>query len=170
MHLLRVLSLRSYALLALGSGLAMAGAIPFIQNVWQLNNLDVWFAVLLGSPVNLVLYLAFSVLFGASVAITVYNRMHRTCGIGRSAPGAAGASLAFVLGVCPGCASLATLLFPAVAGAAGAAAALTVNVYATWFFLLSTALVLLSIALNRGFSREVPGLPGVPGPAQEIKG
>ncbi|MEM3086426.1 MAG: hypothetical protein QXO51_05475 [Halobacteria archaeon] len=159
MHLARVLRTRRYGLLALGIGLAMAAALPLVQNIGQWHNLDLWFTVLAQNTANLSLYIAFSALFGASVALALYNWRHRTCGLRRASPGAAGAVMAFFLGVCPGCASLASLLFPAVAGGAGAAAAFAVGANSTWFFLASTGLVVLAIALNRGFSRQVPGVP-----------
>ncbi len=156
MHLLRVLRMRRYALLAAASALAMAVAISVVQNIYQLNNLDVWFAVLRERPANFSLYLLFSTLFGASIALFAYNRKHRACGLRATTPGIAGTLATFVLGVCPGCASLATFLFPAVGGVAGASAAIAVNSNATAFFALSNALMVLAIALNRGFAREVP--------------
>lgn len=158
MHLVRVLRIRRYGLLAGAGALAMAGAIPLVQNIYQLNNLDLWFVVLVERPANFALYLAFSALFGASIALFAYNRRHRTCGLRTTTPGIAGTLVTFFLGVCPGCASLATFLFPAVGGVAGAGAASVVNTNATAFFALSNGLMVLAIGLNRGFSRASPGV------------
>lgn len=166
MHLLRVLSIRRYALLAAAGGLAMAGAIPVVQNIYQLNNLDIWFIVLRERPANFALYLLFSALFGTSTALFAYNRKHRTCGLRTTTPGIAGTLATFFLGVCPGCASLATFLFPAVGGVAGASAAREVNANATLFFALSNGLMVLAIALNRGFAREASRSPPASGEAQ----
>lgn len=169
-HLAQVLRLRRYALLALLSSLAMAGTIPLVQNIYQLHNLDLWFIVLLERPANFALYLVFSALFGASLALFAYNRAHRVCGLKNAAPGVAGTLATFFLGVCPGCASLATFLFPAIAGTAGATAATAVNTNATLFFLVSNGLVVLAIALNRGFARGAPPSP-IPGtPPREVRG
>lgn len=158
MHLAQVLRMRRYALLAAAGALAMAGAIPVVQNVYQLNNLDLWFIILLENRLNLALYITFSVLFGASIALFAYNRSHRVCGLRSTTPGVAGTLATFFLGVCPGCASLATFLFPAVGGVAGAGAASVVNANATAFFFLSNGLMVLAIGLNRGFARGSPGV------------
>ncbi|MBI4362649.1 MAG: hypothetical protein HY558_05690 [Euryarchaeota archaeon] len=139
---------RAHPRVALASALALAAVYPVVQNIYQLHNIDLWFEVLLHTPLNLGLLAGFVALFGLSNSLLVYNLRHGACKWRDSSTGWAGTAMAFFFGVCPGCASLATFVVPS------ASAALFINTNSTYFMFLVLGLMLLAVHLNRGFRRE----------------
>ena len=115
MKLLKVLKDKKYLLLATSSSVLMFFIYAYVQLLGIIQNLDVWLSIM---PVqNLVLLIAFLVLFGITFSYQVYLwRRPKLCSVDEKIKGAGTASIP-TLGLlfvaqCPACTSFAILFFP----------------------------------------------------------
>jgi uncharacterized membrane protein YqaE (UPF0057 family) len=150
MKILSVLRIKNYKLIAIFAAIAMALVYPYLQVALNggFFNYFFWFEVLLQESIlNAVLYLAFSVLFGLVVSLSIYNWKNRTCSIkGGVGSGGAASLLGIFTSQCSACLSLASLFLPITA--VGALA-----VYNTVFNFISIGVLLLSLYMMGGFKK-----------------
>ncbi len=145
MKLFTVLGQRRYAALALLVAVGMGLLYPYLQVALNggLANYWFWFTLIAASPVNLLLYLAFSALFGVVIALIAFDWRSRTCRAGGVGAGGIGSVLAVSATQCSSCLSLVTLFFPAAAGALAQ--------FSTAFLSVSIGLLAVSIHVSGGF-------------------
>lgn len=108
MLIFSVLHQKKYAAIAIISSVVMAFIYPYAQTLG--NNIDLWFEVI--DPLNFMLYIIFSALFGPLVALQIHNlRQPKICKISAGS-GAFSSIISFSAIQCPGCVSLASLFLP----------------------------------------------------------
>ena len=154
MKILQILKDKKYKAIAFFSSLVMLVAYPLIQTLAVgVNNLDVWFAAT--KPLNLVLYILFSIIFGIFIALQIFNLRQKTCTIGEKSTSVASGGVASILAIlvpqCPACISIVTLLLPA--SSALALGGFFVK-YNSLLISVSISLLLLGIYLIGGFRKE----------------
>lgn len=113
MKVIRVLRQRTYAAIAVVSSLLLSFVYIYTQVLGNLNNLDLWFAII--PWYNAILFVIFAALFGITLAFQVHNwRQPKVCNV-KGGAGASGAATftGFLVAQCPACASLGALLLPA---------------------------------------------------------
>lgn len=154
MKIFQIIKNKKYAATAFFSALAMLITYPLIQTLAVgVNNLDVWIADT--KPINLILYVIFSIVFGIFFAIQIFNLKQKTCSIGEKITSATSGSIASLVAIlvpqCPACVSLVTLFLPA-------SSALVLGgffvKYNTLLISTSILLLILGIYLLGGFKRE----------------
>src|SRR3989304_3525652 len=116
MKIIEVLKIPRYFYIALASMLIFSAVYIYSQVLGIIQNIDLWFAVL--PWYNAVFFLTFVVLFGAAIGYQFYLRdQPKVCSASQKRKGAAARSGGmfgiFMVGQCPACASIATLLLPA---------------------------------------------------------
>jgi hypothetical protein len=150
MKVIQVLKKKKYGLIALVGTILMLIVYPFLQVLLNggFHNYFFWFELILKeAPLNFVLYIIFSGLFGVVTSLNIYNWKHRTCDIkGSAGTGGIGTILAIFTSQCSACFSLATVFLPTVAVGA-------LVVYNTLFNLISVGLMVVAIHLLGGFKK-----------------
>jgi hypothetical protein len=151
----RILQNKKYLAIMVVSSLAVSVLFPIIQSLANggLQNLDLWFEVI--PPINLILLIVFSLLFGMLLALQIYNLKIKTCSTNKKATSASssgiGAFIAMVVPACPACISLATFFLPA-------ATAISFGYFVVKFdvllLLFSISLLVLGLFLLGGFKKE----------------
>lgn len=115
MKLLNVLSQAKYAAISVVSAAVMAVVYIYTQVLGNPHNISVWFATI--PPTNLLLFLAFTVIFGITFSFQVYNWLQpKTCTINQKVGAAGSTGIGttglFLVAQCPACASLGSLFLP----------------------------------------------------------
>lgn len=119
MKIVGVIKTPEYLAIAIGSSISMLALYAYSQVLGNVNNLDLWVAVM--PWYNKVLISIFVALFGMVTAYQIYMwRQPRSCSISMKG-NAMGASSAGTFGVflvaqCPACASIAALFLPVSVG------------------------------------------------------
>lgn len=109
---------------------------------------EIWFKTLLDRPINGILYITLSVLFGALVSLYAFNKNKCiSCNKKDASSGFGGATLGFVLGICPACISFIGILLPL-------GAVIFLTTYAPVFTSLSITLLIFSIYKLGGFKKD----------------
>lgn len=134
------------------AALAAAGMF-FLLPVLQLINtplaFDIWFLDLYQKPLNSILYIAFSVLFGMFISLYLYARNKcLDCRPEKARAGFAGSVVGFMVGVCPACFSFIGVLLPL-------GPTIFLTSYSPIFTGISIAIVLFSIYKLGGLKRQV---------------
>ncbi len=143
MKILNALKTKLYLLLAIIFAVLMGFFYPYIQSF---GDIEIWFSII--TPINLVLYVMFSVLFGITVSFQIYRlREHKTCCIKSVSSGTIGSILGFLVGQCSGCVSFVSLLLPF-------NAVILLATYNSLFTAVSLLLLVLSLYLLRAFEKN----------------
>ncbi|MBI2675755.1 MAG: hypothetical protein HYX24_04820 [Candidatus Aenigmarchaeota archaeon] len=143
MMMTEILKTKRYGLIALASAAAMLIIYPYAQTLG--NNMDLWFEII--TPLNLALYIIFSLLFGPLVALQIHNLSQpKTCKISAGS-GTLSSILSFSAIQCPGCVSIVSLFLPI-------SATTFLATYSTWITAASIALLILGIYLLGGVQRQ----------------
>ncbi len=151
MMMTEILKTRRYGLIALVSAAAMLVIYPYAQTLG--NNMDLWFEII--TPVNLAMYVIFSLLFGPLVALQAYNLSQpKTCRISAGS-GTLSSILGFSAIQCPGCVSIVSLFLPI-------SATTFLATYNTWITIGSIVLLILGIYFLGGFREQNTQGPGMP--------
>lgn len=133
---------------ALLSSVGIFLLVPVIQSINTTLAFEIWYKTLLDRPLNSILYIAFSVMFGMLISLYSYSKNKcidcKKKGIN---VGFGGAALGFVLGICPACFSLIGVLLPL-------GGSIFLTRYAPIFTVLSIAIILFSIQKLGGFRRN----------------
>jgi len=137
------------------AAISVAIVLPIIQTGFFQNSFESWFLTLVKSPLNTSLFIIFSLLFGASISLQVYNlsnkRICKDCNSKTNKKGfgfgAVGAVFGSLVGVCPACIGLVGLIFPL-------GTSLTLTYYGWVFMLIAIGIMTLSIYLLGGFKKE----------------
>ena len=140
MKLFKILSEKRYLAIAVAATFVMLLIFPTFQS---LGNLDVWFGFI--SPLNFVLYLIFSVLFGITISTQYYSFRQKVqaCEL-KSAGSQAGSLLGIFAFQCPAC-------IPILAQALGFNTVIFLSIYRTPLILLGILLMLISMYLLGAF-------------------
>lgn len=132
--------------------LAAAGMfflLPALQLINTPLAFDIWFLDLYQKPLNSILYIAFSILFGMFISLYLYSRNKCfDCKPEKARTGFAGSVVGFMIGVCPACFSFIGVLLPL-----GPTVFLTS--YSPIFTGISIAIVLFSIHKLGGLQGQV---------------
>ncbi|MBI2583516.1 MAG: hypothetical protein HYW25_02515 [Candidatus Aenigmarchaeota archaeon] len=149
MRLSAVLRQKKYLALAIAAAIIMALFLPFLQSLRQgIGNLDLWFLTVAQYPLNIALYIAFSIAFGLFIALYSYNRrLCIDCDKKKLGTGALGAFAGFFIGVCPACLGIAAIFLPL-------SASIALTQYSAVFMLIAVALMLFSIYRMGGFRQK----------------
>src|SRR5437867_4900644 len=133
------------------SGLAALSAagifflLPLIQMISTPLAFDIWFTDLQQKPLNSMLYVAFSILFGAFISLYLFTRNKCfECKSENARTGFAGSVAGFMVGVCPACFSFIGLLLPL-------GPTLFLTTYSPLFTILSISIIVFSIFKLGGF-------------------
>ncbi|MBI4018523.1 MAG: hypothetical protein HY368_02850 [Candidatus Aenigmarchaeota archaeon] len=132
---------------------ALASAIfifllpSLIQRLSTSLAFEIWFKTFFEKPLSGTLYLMLSLLFGAFISLYFYNRNKCIdCKKKDISAGFGGATLGFVLGICPACISFIAFLLPL-------SATILLTTYAPVFTLLSILALGFSIHKLGGFKK-----------------
>ena len=117
---------------------------PVIQSLTTSLAFKIWFTDLVQKPINSILYITFSVLFGMLVSLYLYTRDKCIDCKKDVKTGVIGTILGFMLGICPACFSLIGFLLPL-------GGILFLTAYSPLFIIIAIAAVLFSINKMRGF-------------------
>jgi hypothetical protein len=121
--------------------------LPLIQMISTPLAFDIWFTDLQQKPLNSVLYVAFSILFGAFISLYLFTRNKCfDCKPENARTGFAGSVAGFMVGVCPACFSFIGVLLPL-------GPTLFLTTYSPIFTGVSIAIVLFSIYKLGGFRK-----------------
>ena len=143
-----VRTLREKPLHAILSALIIFLLPSFIQSLSTPLAFEIWFKTLIERPINGMLYIILSVLFGMLVSLYIFAKNKCTdCGKKDVSAGFGGATLGFVLGICPACISFIGFLLPL-------GATIFLTAYAPIFTILSIALLIFSIHKLGGFKKS----------------
>ncbi|MBI2675169.1 MAG: hypothetical protein HYX24_01825 [Candidatus Aenigmarchaeota archaeon] len=119
---------------------------PLIQMTTTPLAFKIWYLTLLDRPLNTALYLVFSILFGLFISLYLYTRNRcLNCNRRDVSAGFGGATLGFVLGVCPACFSLIGALLPL-------SGSILLTAYSPLFTVLSIGIIIFSIHRLGGFA------------------
>jgi len=133
---------------ALLSSLGIFLLVPVIQSINTTLAFEIWYKTLLDRPLNSILYIAFSVMFGMLISLYSYSKNKCIdCKKEDINAGFGGAALGFVLGICPACFSLIGVLLPL-------GGSIFLTTYAPIFTVLSITIILFSIQRLGGFRRN----------------
>ena len=135
--------------IAIVSMVAILIILPVIQTGFLQNSINAWFLTLIKSPFNTLLYIIFSILFGAIIALQFYivknPKICKDCATKKgTSTGYFGASFGFLVGVCPACIGLLGLILPL-------GASITLTYYGWAFMLVAIGIMTVSIYLLGGF-------------------
>lgn len=113
---------------------------PVMQSFNTSLAFEIWFRDLYQKPLNSILYVVFSILFGIFISLYLYSRKNCTdCKIkpgGKS--GFTGSVIGFMIGVCPACFSFIAFLIPL-------SASIFLTTFAPIFLMVSIGIILHSI-------------------------
>ena len=145
-EILLVRIIKEKVLLVVALAALMFLVIPIFQSFNTSLAFEIWVRDLYQKPMNSVLYIIFSILFGMFVTLYLYSRnscidCRRTTS---TKPGIVGTLLGFIIGVCPACLSFIGFLIPL-------SASLFLTAFAHIFMAASIATILFSIYKLRGF-------------------
>ena len=108
---------------------------------------EIWFKTLVDKPVNGTLYIILSLLFGAFISLYIYNKNKCIdCKKKDVSAGFGGATLGFVLGICPACISFIGFLLPL-------SGVIFLTTYAPIFTSLSILALIFSVHKLGGFKK-----------------
>lgn len=115
MKIVEVLSTRKYFGIAMLSTILMVVIYVYTQVLGIIENIDVWIRFL--PPLNGIMFGAFSLLFGVSMAYQIYLwKQPKICSVKTRIKGSGTSSLStlgiFLVAQCPACASLGALFLP----------------------------------------------------------
>jgi len=130
-------------------GLAAIGIFflnPLIQSLNTSLAFEIWFADLVQKPLNSILYVSFSVLFGLFIALYRYSKNKCIDCKPNAKTGVGGATLGFLVGVCPACFSFIGFLLPL-------GGSLFLTNYSPLFLLVSIGIIVFSINKMGGFKK-----------------
>lgn len=132
--------------------LAAAGMfflLPALQLINTPLAFDIWFLDLYQKPLNSILYIAFSVLFGMFISLYLHTRNKCfDCKPEKARTGFAGSIVGFMVGVCPACFSFIGVLLPL-------GPTIFLTSYSPIFTGISIAIVLFSIYKLGGLQGQV---------------
>jgi len=138
-------AIKDKPILAATLAIGMFFVIPIIQSFNTSLAFEIWFRDLYQKPLNSVLYIAFSILFGMFITVYLHSRSSCIdCKTGKAKSGVAGTVLGFMIGVCPACFSFIGFLIPLTAS-------IFLTTLAPIFLLASIAIILYSIFRVGGF-------------------
>ena len=142
MKLFKILSEKRYLATTIIATVAMLVFFPIFQS---LGNLDIWFEFI--QPLNFLLYLVFSVLFGITISVQYYSYKQKvaSCEI-KSASGGAGSLFGIFAFQCPAC-------IPILGQALGLNTVIFLSAYRTPLMLIGIALMLFSLNLLGAFKK-----------------
>jgi len=121
--------------------------VPVIQSINTPLAFEIWYKTLLDRPVNSVLYIAFSVMFGMLVSLYSYSKNKCVdCKKSDINAGFGGAALGFALGVCPACFSLIGVLLPL-------GGSIFLTAYSPAFTALAIGIIIFSLFRLGGFRK-----------------
>ncbi len=133
---------------ALLSAIGIFLLVPVIQSVNTPLAFEIWYKTLIDRPLNSILYISFSVMFGMLISLYSYSKNKCIdCKKGDINTGFVGSVLGFVLGICPACFSLIAVLLPL-------GGSIFLTKYAPIFTALSIAIILFSIQRLGGLRRN----------------
>ena len=139
-------AIKEKPLLVVALAVVMFFITPLIQSLNTSLAFEIWFRDLYQKPLNSILYIIFSVLFGMFMTLYLYSRNScidcKTSKVTKS--GIAGTLLGFMIGVCPACFSFIGFLVPL-------SASLFLTAFAPIFMTASIAIILYSIFRVGGF-------------------
>ncbi len=122
--------------------------VPIIQLVATPLAFEIWYRTLLDRPLNSILYIIFSLMFGMLISLYIYSKNKCVdCKKSDINAGFGGAALGFVLGICPACFSLIGVLLPL-------GGSIFLTAYAPAFTSLSIAIILFSVYRLGGFNKN----------------
>lgn len=122
--------------------------VPVIQLAVTSLAFEIWFRTLVDRPLNSALYVIFSVMFGLLISLYVYSRNKCIdCKKSDVNAGFGGATLGFVLGVCPACFSLIAVALPL-------SGSILLTAYAPAFTLLAIGIIVFSVHRLGGFKKK----------------
>jgi hypothetical protein len=134
------------------AALAAAGMFFLLPALHLINTplaFDIWFLDLYQKPLNSILYIAFSTLFGMFVSLYLYAKNKcLDCKPEKARTGFAGSIVGFMVGVCPACFSFMGVLLPL-------GPTIFLTSYSPIFTGISIAIVFFSIYKLGGFKRQV---------------
>jgi hypothetical protein len=140
-----IYALRRRFLIAIISSLGIFLLTPVIQLINTPLAFEIWFLDILTKPVNSLLYIIFSILFGMFISLYMYVKRDICIDCERvdikasnANTGILGTVIGFIIGVCPACFSLIGVLLPL-------GVSITLSAYSSYFTLLSIAIILFSI-------------------------
>ena len=111
MKCITLLQKPGYKLIALLGSVGILFLFPVIQTLPQgLHNLDVWFEVI--TPLNVILYFTFALLFGILLALQIYRWKHPHCRLRSATAGTVGTFTGVFIGQCASCLSITSLFLP----------------------------------------------------------
>jgi hypothetical protein len=139
-------AIKEKPLLVIAFTAAMFFVTPIIQSFTTSLAFEIWSLEWYQKPLNSVLYIIFSVLFG--MFMTLYLYVKKSCiECKASKPiksGIAGTLLGFIIGVCPACFSFIAFLVPL-------SVSILLTTFAPIFMIVSIAIILYSIFKLGGF-------------------
>jgi hypothetical protein len=137
--------------IAIGLAITMFFITPIVQSFNTSLAFEIWFRDLYQKPLNSILYIVFSILFGMFISMYLYSRRNSctSCDLKtttRYTSGFIGSVLGFMLGVCPACFSFVGFLLPL-------STSIFLATYTPLFTLLSIAIIIFSINKLGGFKK-----------------
>jgi len=136
--------------IAIGLAITMFFITPIVQSFSTSLAFEIWFRDLYQKPLNSILYIIFSMLFGIFILMYLYSRRNKCirCDLKptHSTSGFVGSFLGFMLGVCPACFSFVGFLLPL-------STSILLTTYTPFFTLLSIAIIIFSINKLGGFKK-----------------
>lgn len=150
MGMILLYAVRRRFYIAIISALGIFFLTPFIQLINTPLAFEIWFLDILTKPINSLLYIIFSILFGIFISLYIYVKRdvcidcERANIKGSANTGIFGSVIGFIIGVCPVCFSLIGVLLPL-------SVSITLSAYSSYFTLLSIVIILLSVYRLGGF-------------------
>ena len=145
-EILLVRVIKEKPLFVVALAVVMFFVTPIIQSFNTSLAFEIWFRDLYQKPLNSILYIIFSILFGMFVTLYLFFRNSciecKTTKATKS--GISGTILGFMIGVCPACFSFIGFLVPL-------SASLFLTAFAPIFMTASIAIILYSIFRVGGF-------------------
>lgn len=148
-----IYALRRRLIVTVISSLGIFFLTPMIQLINTPLAFEIWFLDILTKPINSLLYIIFSILFGMFISLYMYVKRDICidCEVthikaSNANAGILGSVIGFVLGICPACFSLISVLLPL-------GISITLSAYSPYFTLLSIAIILFSIFKLGGFKK-----------------
>lgn len=125
----------------------IAIVLPVIQTGFLQNSLSSWFLTLIKSPLNSLLFIIFSLLFGGLISLQVFNLERKVCDNKSGVKtGIFGVVFGSLVGICPACIGLVGLILPL-------GASLWLTYYGWVFMLVAIGIMIYSIYRIGGFER-----------------
>lgn len=133
---------------AIFSAIGIFLLVPIIQLAVTPLAFEIWYRTLIDRPLNSILYIIFSIMFGMLISLYVYAKNKCIdCKKSDVNAGFGGATLGFVLGLCPACFSLIGVLLPL-------SGSIFLTAYAPAFTALALGIILFSIHRLGGFKKK----------------